>query len=78
MTPEIEEVILDVVNETPGIIIRRGISAGGCHSFDCLESVVRTTAVSLVSTACTELVTTRLPSASNVLPVVLTRGWYKS
>jgi hypothetical protein len=36
-----------------------------------VESVMRTTAISLPSAVCTGLVTTRLPCISNVLPVVL-------
>jgi hypothetical protein len=76
VTPEVED-ILDIVNETPGISPKRGISASGCHSFNSLESVA-ITAVSLPSAACTGLVTTRLPCMSNVLPVVLTTVWYRS
>jgi hypothetical protein len=63
MTPEVEEDILDVVNETPGI--------RGSRSFDCLESVVRTT-VSIPSAVCTGLVSTRLHHVSNILLMVLT------
>jgi hypothetical protein len=49
----------------------KSISASGCHSFDCVEGVVRTT-VSAPSADCTGLFSTRLTCMSNVLPVVLT------
>jgi hypothetical protein len=57
---------------------REGISASGCRSFDCVESVAGTAAVSLPSAACIGLVTTIFSCACNVLPVVLTAVWYKS
>jgi hypothetical protein len=47
----------------------KGINASRCRSLDCLESVARTTAVSLPSAGCTGPVTTRLPCSSNVLPI---------
>jgi hypothetical protein len=59
MTPDVKEDILDVVNEIPEIRHTKCINASGCSSFDCLESVAKTTAVSIPSAACTGLVTTR-------------------
>jgi hypothetical protein len=47
------------------------ISGSGFRSFDCLESVARTTAVSLPSAASTCLITTGLPWVCKVLPVLL-------
>jgi hypothetical protein len=58
---------------------RMNITASGCRSLDCLESVcAKTAAVSLPSAGCTGLVTARLPCARNVLPVVLTTVLYQS
>jgi hypothetical protein len=64
VTPEAEEDFPDVVNATLGVSTRSGISVSRYHSFDCLENVERTTAVSLPSAVCTGLVTTELPFTS--------------
>jgi hypothetical protein len=60
VTSEVEG-ILDVVNETLGYSTK-GIITSGCCSFVSLERVVRTTALSLPSSADTGLVGKRLPS----------------
>jgi hypothetical protein len=77
MTPKVDENILDVMNETPGNQYTKDISASKCRSFDCLQSAMRTTAVSLPSAACPGLVS-RVSCTSNVLPLVLITVWYKS
>jgi hypothetical protein len=76
-TPEVEKDIVDVVNVTPGISTRRlSMQVGVSHST--VWRVLREQQLYPYYLQRVGLVTTRLPCASIVLPVVLTTVWYKS
>jgi hypothetical protein len=77
MTPEAEENILDVVNETPGISTRRVSMQVGVAYLTAWRPLEEQQLCPLPSAACTGLVTTRLLCMSIVLPVALTTVWYK-